>query len=133
MILRILAKRMGCQVDSKETLRVDQLWREGRRLVVALEHENWYKGIRRELGNLSAVDAPLKVLVTYVRDKEHAWRPFKLVEQVREHLEEKEEKNDFLLIVGNNQANEWAGFRFLPEYTVRANVIPPPTPGLREK
>jgi hypothetical protein len=124
---------MGYEV-SRETLRVDQLWRDsGKRVVVALEHENWYKGIHRELENLSAVDAPLKVLVTYVRDREHVWRPFKLAEQVKMHLTDKGEKNDFLLIVGNNQANEWVGFRFFSEHTYRADVIPPPTPGLREK
>lgn len=60
----------------------------GKRVVLALEHENWYSGIEKELENLSTVDAPLKVLVTYVRDREHVWRPFKLAEQVKRHLAE---------------------------------------------
>jgi hypothetical protein len=129
-----LAKRMGYQV-STETVRVDQLWRDsGRRAVVALEHENYYSQIHKELDNLSVVNAPLKVLVTYVRDSEHLWRPLKLADQVKKHLAERGEENDFLLIVGNRpKFNRWIGFRFFPEYTFRADVIPPPTPGLREK
>lgn len=126
-----LAARMGYTI-SRETLRVDQLWRDsGKKVVVALEHEGWWAGIERELENLSAVDAPLKVLVTYVRNTEHSWRPIKLAEQVKKHLSERAENNDFLLIVGNNAANEWVGFKFIPEYTFRVDVIPPPTPGLR--
>lgn len=127
-----LAQRMGCEV-AREKLRIDQLWREGRRNVVALDHENWYTGIDRELENLSAVEAPLRVLVTYVRDKEHVWRPFELAEQVKKHLEEKGDRNDFLLVVGNKQANEWVAFKFFPEALYRIDVIPPPTKGLRRK
>jgi hypothetical protein len=126
-----LAERME-YIVSRETLRVDQIWRDSeKKVVVALEHEGWWTGIERELENLSAVDAPLKVLVTYVRNTEHGWRPIKLAEQVKKHLSETAEKNDFLLIVGNNAANEWVGFKFIPEYTFRVDVIPPPTPGLR--
>jgi hypothetical protein len=58
-------------------------------------------------------------------------KALKLAELVKNHLTETAEKNDFLLIVGNNAANEWVGFTFFPEYTFRADVIPPPTPGLR--
>ncbi len=127
-----IAERMGYIVE-RETLRVDQLWRDGKKVVAALEHESSHTNIKRELRNLSSVYAPLKVLLTYVRDTEHGWRPFKLAEQVKKHLSETTEKNDFLLIVGNNAANEWVGFRFIPEYTFRVDVIPPPTPGLRER
>lgn len=122
-----MGREMGYKVES-ETGRVDQLWRDERGTnVVALEHENDWRTIDNELEKLSVVDAHLKVLMTYVKEEQHRWRPFKLAEKVKKHLEERREKSEFLLVVGNYLENwvctEWVAFEFPTVF--RISALPP--------
>jgi hypothetical protein len=123
-----LASKLGCTV-SLETLGVDQLWNRNEQVVVAIEHENDFSSIQTELGNLSAINAPLKVLITYVGDGELTWRSYDLSEKVKQHLERKQEHGEFLFLVADGKGTDWATFKFMPKLIPQMSVLPPPTAG----
>jgi len=96
---------------------------------VAIEHENDFTTIDTELGNLSTIDAPLKVLITYVGNRELTWRPYELAERVRQHLDRRQKPGEFLLLVTDERGKEWSAFKYAPRLVAQMSVLPPPTPG----
>ena len=123
-----LAKQLGYTV-AQETVRVDQLWNKKENVEVAIEHENDFTTIDTELGNLSTIDAPLKVLITYVGNRELTWRPYELAERVRQHLDRRQKPGEFLLLVTDERGKEWSAFKYAPRLVAQMSVLPPPTPG----
>ncbi len=128
--LHALAKELGYTI-AEETFRVDQMWKSGEDLEVAIEHENWYSDImKKEVPNLSDVNAQLKVLITYVANGELNWRPYYLGEKVKQHLDKKKMQGEFLLLVSDEDSDRWSTFKFVPRFIADMSVVPPPTPGL---
>jgi len=128
--LTSLAQRIGYQVG-QETVRVDQVWKRNGKPEVAIEHENWFSGIWRELTNLSVVDAKLRVLITYVEDGALTWRPFRLADEVRRSLEDNKVEGEFLLLVTDEQSNSWVCFLFEPKFKIDFQALPPPKSQLK--
>ena len=129
-LLATMGTKLGYTI-ARETLRVDQMWKMGGKLVVAIEHENWFSGFEKELANLCDVSAPLRVLLTYVANGDLNWRPYELAGRVKKYLDERQMQGEFLLLVSDEDSDVWVAFSFDSKLVFEVAVLQPPRPGLK--
>lgn len=105
---------------------IDLKWSTESGTYLALEHENNGDNIddlKSEIEKLQSIDAKLKVLITYVKDKYFPEKCRKLAVHIKEKLKNTQRiDSEFLLIVGPwhiKHPSEYACFLFKPiiEYT----------------
>jgi len=136
-------QRMGEKMDyeiSGEMLNVDMVWKKGRIVQVAIEHENDGDDVKGvvddEVEKLQLVDCPLKVLITYIVAKKRKHRYFnetlhQLVDAVLDRISAKPMTSEFLLLVcpwRNAEIPEdqwWIAHKFSPSVKVVELFRPP--------
>jgi len=122
-----LAKELGFDVIKREGIYgIDLTWeRASDGISVAIEHENNVQTIwDNEVPNLLKAAAPLKVLITYVKDTEFPGR--KIADKLLKVLREKNFNQDFLLILGTysmSEPTDWIGYLYRPELTFQNLVF----------
>jgi len=72
-VLAKTAKRLGLRYHTREMLRLDAIFSLGAEwfpIIVAIEHENDYRGFVSEIIKLLSIRSPLKVGITYLYSRE---------------------------------------------------------------
>lgn len=102
-ILDKVADRMNLQSKEEELMRIDRAYyrSEEECPVVAVEHENGYKGIwESEIHRLLVVNADLRVLICYPPKKGHYMLQKKMQGKLNAEMREGHFDQEFLLILG---------------------------------
>lgn len=102
-ILDKVADRMKFQWKEEEMLRIDRAYYRGDAdcPVVAVEHENGYKGIwESEIPRLLAVNSELRVLICYPPKKEHFMLQKRMQGKLNAEMRDGRFSDEFLLILG---------------------------------
>jgi hypothetical protein len=116
--LRTMASSEGYSVTPESGVvgngRIDHKWIKGSRAIV-IEHENWWKGVSREIEKLCDHAASLKVLITYVPDRNfvadcHLIAKDYVAKEIDKHPGEF--KGEFLLVVCGENYADWTAFQF---------------------
>ena len=91
---------------------VDLYWSKGSKHVVAIEHENrWDSFPLAEIDNLSRDGSDLKVLITYLNDRDFIPTAVKMANRCEKELTSRAFSGDFLLVLGGDDY-DWEGFEF---------------------
>jgi len=113
-----MAKSSGYQVANESRVvcgqRADQRWLEGKISQVIIEHENRSdKNIDGEIEKLCNDVSKLKVLITYVGDKDFLKAANKIVDRVRDAIASQSGSfsGEFLLAVAGYTKHDFVGFR----------------------
>jgi len=110
-----VGKQLGYTVEPQQVFGVDILFsaRTGE-ASIAIEHENDPVGIwEDEVPNLLKTAAPLKVLITYVRDTEFPGK--EIMNRLYDKLKERNFGQEFLLILGSysmKEPSDWVGYLY---------------------
>ena len=110
--LRGMADDLGFGVPEPENpvfggKRIDQLWRKGN-FEIAIEHENDHSGISNEIRKLCKNKSNLKVLITYVEDKDFVFRAHEIAKRVENEITQLGPyREEFLLVVGDYGEYDW--------------------------
>jgi len=124
--LHRLADHLGYQI-SQETVRIDHIWKKGHD-IIAIEHENNPDGIINEVENLNAIQANLKVLITYFSEDDYTWRPYRELQKVCEKLS-RNNTSEFLFVYASwgkeGNSYDWAAYRIYPEMNLRIDTVSP--------
>jgi len=105
-ILDKVAASMKLEWKQEEMLRIDRAYYRGDVdcPVVAVEHENGYKGIwESEIPKLLAVNAGLRVLICYPPEKEHYILQKRIKGKLNAEMRDGRFDDEFLLILGKNE------------------------------
>jgi len=105
-ILDKVADKMKLEWKQEEMLRIDRAYYRGDAEcpVVAVEHENGYKGIwNSEVPRLLAVDADLRVLICYPPKKEHFILQKMIQGKLNAEMRDGRFNDEFLLILGKEE------------------------------
>ena len=114
-----LANGLGFdEIKSEGIHGIDLTWkRSSDGMSIAIEHENELKTIwNKEVPNLLEAIAPLKVLITYVKDT--YFPGTEIANRLLKFLKKKNFGQEFLLILGTDSLNEptdWIGYLYRPE------------------
>lgn len=121
-----LAKKLGFDKTNREGIYgIDLTWeRTSDNMSVAIEHENDVKTIwESEVPDLLKAAAPLKVLITYVKDKDFPGA--KIASRLYQMLKEKPFDKEFLLILGTEtlaRTTDWIGYLYRGELVIKTLV-----------
>jgi|GEM_PF-5485487 len=120
-----LAEQMGYRV-THQTARIDHRWQR-EDSIVAIEHENNSETIDTEVDNLDAFRANLKVLITYFREDEYTWRPYRRMQEIKNKITPVN-GSEFLLIYGSygqhGDQYDWAALQIYPRIELRIDSVP---------
>lgn len=125
--LNEFAKALGFDKIKTEGIHgIDLHWeRSSDGMAVAIEHENNIDLIwDDEVPDLLRAEAPLKVLITYVKDAEFPGRS--IADKLFALLKEKKFSKEFLLILGTwsmREPTDWTAYLLRPELTLKNLVI----------
>lgn len=124
--LQSLADHLGYKI-SQETVRIDHMWKKEND-IIAIEHENNPDGIMKEVENLNAIQANLKVLITYFSEDDYSWRPYRELQKIRKKLT-LSNNSEFLLVYASwgkeGNSYDWVGYRIYPEVDLKIDTISP--------
>ena len=116
--LRRLASLQGYQVTTETKAhgnqRFDQTWSKDSD-TIAIEYENNYKTIHDEVEKLCKISSCLKILITYVPEKNCLADALMASNSVAVEIDKKAKwfNGEFLLVIGGYEWNDWAGIRFV--------------------
>jgi hypothetical protein len=121
-----LARSLGYQVRTEDKAhgnqKFDQTWSKPGDSI-AIEYENDYTTVQNEVEKLCRTNSNLRVLITYVPEKNFLPETFNIAKKIVAAEINKHIGNfngEFLLIVSGYEWNDWAAIRFV----LRAKVEP---------
>lgn len=113
-LLRGMGESLGCQVNEEKSVagggRSDQRWVRDNGSIVYIEHENRCDPkIHGEIQKLCNDVSKLKVLITYVADRNFSENVRQLNEKIQQavHKCRATYTGEFLLVVSGNRKNDW--------------------------
>lgn len=122
-----LAKVLGFDKIKTEGIHgIDLHWeRSSDGMSIAIEHENIIDSIwDDEVLNLLMAEAPLKILISYVKDAEFPGKA--IADRLFDLLKEKDFLKEFLLILGTwsmDEPTDWTAYLFRHELTLNNLVV----------
>jgi hypothetical protein len=122
-----LAKALGFDKIKTEGIHgIDLHWeRSSDGMSIAIEHENIIDLIwDDEVLNLLMAEAPLKILITYVKDAEFPGKD--IADRLFDLLRKRGFLKEFLLVLGTwsmNEPTDWTAYLFRPELTLKNLVV----------
>jgi len=145
--LKRLGQGLGYEVET-EPLRIDQMWKQQDKAIVVIEHEIKHETVfKKEMPNLIKVKAPLKVVVTYVRDYRFPYGAVEFADKVGIWLSKKVDEinsdEEFLVVIGTKtpftktrgrkglrdfvpRPWDWLAYRFYLVRRIRREVLQTP-------